>query len=415
MAHDIFISYSTKDKPTADAACATLEAAGIRCWIAPRDILPGMEWGDAIIRAINNCRAMVLVFSSNANESLQIRREVERAVSKGVPVIPLRIEDIAPTHSLEYFIGTVHWLDALTPPLENHLQRLSENVAALLNTGINPHKIPESIAAGPIPAAAAPRASAAPQRPSQGAGIPPWAIMVAVAVVVVGGLLWWHSEHAANSSVADTSFNGGAGAPPPAADQPPPSSSPGQAAPVDPGVVGTLEYSSVIDDYDWHFTNTIDADGTYRLVMLQQESGTYQASNGQFQTIGAKTQRVRQGTYVALSADTLQVTGANGTVVYRLQQPSAQGATAGHSVLGSWQSNVVVNGQPWVLTLQTHTDGTYDYTARADDHGTCRIANGTWQSTSAVTGQTNPGTYQVLNAHQVQLSSAAGTSVWQRK
>ena len=43
MAHDVFISYSAKDKTTADGVCATLEAKGIRCWIAPRDILPGMD------------------------------------------------------------------------------------------------------------------------------------------------------------------------------------------------------------------------------------------------------------------------------------------------------------------------------------------------------------------------------------
>ena len=41
MAHDVFISYSSKDKPVADAACATFEAAGMRCWIAPRDVPPG--------------------------------------------------------------------------------------------------------------------------------------------------------------------------------------------------------------------------------------------------------------------------------------------------------------------------------------------------------------------------------------
>jgi hypothetical protein len=131
MSHDAFISYSTHDKATADAACAALEASGIRCWIAPRDIMPGAEWGEAIIDAINHCRVLILIFSANANESPQIRREVERAVSKGVPVIPLRIQDIAPTRSLEYFIGTVHWLDALTPPLETHLRRLVETVKTL--------------------------------------------------------------------------------------------------------------------------------------------------------------------------------------------------------------------------------------------------------------------------------------------
>jgi hypothetical protein len=127
MAHDVFISYSAKDKTTADGVCATLETKGIRCWIAPRDILPGMDWGEAIIEAINGSRVIVLVFSSNANDSQQIKREVERAVSKGLPIIPLRIENVAPARSLEYFIGPVHWLDALTPPLEKHLQSLSRS------------------------------------------------------------------------------------------------------------------------------------------------------------------------------------------------------------------------------------------------------------------------------------------------
>src|SRR5712671_587549 len=80
MPHDAFISYSTHDKAAADATCATLEASGIRCWIAPRDITPGAEWGEAIVDAINHCRVMILIFSANANKSQQIPREVERAV-----------------------------------------------------------------------------------------------------------------------------------------------------------------------------------------------------------------------------------------------------------------------------------------------------------------------------------------------
>lgn len=41
--HDVFISYASSDKPVADAVCAALEQRGIRCWIAPRDILPGLD------------------------------------------------------------------------------------------------------------------------------------------------------------------------------------------------------------------------------------------------------------------------------------------------------------------------------------------------------------------------------------
>lgn len=132
MAHDVFISHSSIDKPIADAACAMLEAHGIRCWIAPRDILPGMGWGEAIIDGINESKVMVLVFSSNANKSAQITNEVERAVHKGLPIIPFRVEDITPSKSLEFFISTPHWLDALSPPLEQHLGRLAETIKLLI-------------------------------------------------------------------------------------------------------------------------------------------------------------------------------------------------------------------------------------------------------------------------------------------
>ena len=140
--HDVFISYAAPDKPVGDAACATLEANGIRCWIAPRDILPGIDRGEAIIEAINQARIFILVFSNHANSSYEVKREVERAVHKGLAIIPFRIEDVPMSKSLEYFISVPHWLDALTPPLHRHLLRLAENVHSLL-TGqrIEPQRV----------------------------------------------------------------------------------------------------------------------------------------------------------------------------------------------------------------------------------------------------------------------------------
>jgi DNA-binding beta-propeller fold protein YncE len=135
VAHEVFVSYSHHDKPQADAVCATLEAKGIRCWIAPRDVIPGQEWGAAIVDAIQSSRVMVLVFSSHANASPQIRREVQIAVSAERVLIPFRIEDVAPAQSLKYFLGTPHWLDALTIPLEAHLERLATAVTSFLAVG----------------------------------------------------------------------------------------------------------------------------------------------------------------------------------------------------------------------------------------------------------------------------------------
>lgn len=134
METDVFISYSTQDKPTADALCAILEQNKLRCWIAPRDILPGETYGSAIINGINHCRVVLIVFSSHSNASGQVINEIERAVSKEKIIIPYRIEDIKPSGEMELFLSRRHWLDALTPPLENHMLKLAETIKKLLYT-----------------------------------------------------------------------------------------------------------------------------------------------------------------------------------------------------------------------------------------------------------------------------------------
>jgi uncharacterized membrane protein YhaH (DUF805 family) len=133
MSFDVFISYPHKNKVAADATCAALEADGIRCWIAPRDVAAGAEWAASIVDAISRCRVMVLIFSEHANQSKQIHREVQQAFDNELPVVPLRVENAMPTEALAYYMGPIHWLDALTPPLESHLKRLSVAVRALLD------------------------------------------------------------------------------------------------------------------------------------------------------------------------------------------------------------------------------------------------------------------------------------------
>lgn len=159
MAYDVFVSYSHQDKLTADAVCATLEAQGIRCWIAPRDINPGQEWGQAIIQAIGGARVMVVVFSHHSNHSPQVMREVERAVHAGLAVLPFRIEDVAPSGSLEYFLSSMHWLDALSEDREVHIQRLATSIRAILDGDAEaPGGGRQVTGAGPAPQPAAPPA-----------------------------------------------------------------------------------------------------------------------------------------------------------------------------------------------------------------------------------------------------------------
>jgi CRP-like cAMP-binding protein len=143
---EIFISYAHQDKETAELVCTTLEQNGHPCWIAPRDILPGRSWSEAIIDGIESSRLVLLVFSDAANESPQVCREVERAVHKGVPILPLRVENVLPDKEFEYFLGAVHWLDAWTPNVEAHLPELVRTVTAIMERPV-PTKHREMVAA----------------------------------------------------------------------------------------------------------------------------------------------------------------------------------------------------------------------------------------------------------------------------
>lgn len=156
MAHDVFICHSSKDRTIANAICSTLEQHRIRCWIAPRDVLPGSDYAQSIVEAIGTTRLTVLVFSDSSNHSGHVRREIERSVSHGVPILPFRVEDVVPSPSLEYFISDAHWLDAMTPPLEQHLDHLAETVRLLLEREAGARTV-ETVTA-PAPPAAAPTA-----------------------------------------------------------------------------------------------------------------------------------------------------------------------------------------------------------------------------------------------------------------
>ena len=132
MAHDIFISHSSKDKAIADAICANLEGAGVRCWIAPRDISPGEDWPTAIDKAISQSRVMVLVFSAHSNSSDDVSRELFLAANSKLVIIPFKIENIEPEPGKRYYLARTHWLDAINPPTQEQIRALVECVKAFI-------------------------------------------------------------------------------------------------------------------------------------------------------------------------------------------------------------------------------------------------------------------------------------------
>lgn len=200
MAHDVFISHSTNNRPVANAACAALEREGIRCWIAPRDVMPGRSYSGEITRAIQQSRAFVLIFSEYSNNSEQVLREVQLAANSRLHIVQFRIDAVVPSDDLEYYLSGPHWLDAVTPPLENHLAQLQASVKALLalprageaekaapraprtGSGTEPSEetrpARQAVATAPLPIAAQPSTN-----------IWKWVALAAVAMTVLGGVV----------------------------------------------------------------------------------------------------------------------------------------------------------------------------------------------------------------------------------
>jgi len=190
VAHDVFICHSSEDKTLANAACAKLEAAGIRCWIAPRDPLPGIPYGRQLVSAIETSGIILLIFSGHANRSEHILRELELASDRGKIVVPYRIEDVKPTGDLEYYIRNVHWLDAMTEPVETRLDELVGLVGKVLAT-VPGHTTPSAPA--PLPAAAP--VAARERKPAAGRGGLIAGVIGLVAALAFGAYAYVSGSH----------------------------------------------------------------------------------------------------------------------------------------------------------------------------------------------------------------------------
>jgi hypothetical protein len=157
----VFLSHSSQDHEIADAIRTSLERAGIRCWIAPRDIQKGETWEDAIVRGIRGCKVVLCLISVTANTSKQVQREIHVACEvDDKVVIPIRLEDVQPSGALAFHLSSLQWFDAISRPIDRHLWLIVDNVSTVLKG---------------IPAAnpASPAAPAAEAQPGQRAATPP--------------------------------------------------------------------------------------------------------------------------------------------------------------------------------------------------------------------------------------------------
>jgi hypothetical protein len=382
MAHDIFISYSSKDKPVADAACATFEAHGMRCWIAPRDVPPGAAWGAMIVDAIQSSRVMVLIFSENANASGQIAREVERAADHGVTIVPIRVEDVAPARSLQYFLSNIHWLDALSPPLEQRLREIAAKIKPMLEQ--------EGVASavlqtGPILATGGSY--------SRQAGSGKWWLVAAATLLVVLAAVtviwrpWLHS-------------------PSPGGDTPSASKVSGEAT-VDPALVGRWLYVTTLVDTEVHMELSIDAAGRYTFRVFLKAEGTVQLKDGTATVKDTKKKNPIIATYVFLPGDRLDWTSptADPNVQMTLNYKRAGGQKLpANPLVGRWRATTLFGGLMWDADWDVRSDSSYEFLLENVDEGTVTMAHGEWEAKSGIGRPPAKGIYRNVTPDSFEMS-----------
>ncbi len=180
------------------------------------------------------------------------------------------------------------------------------------------------------------------------------------------------------------------------------------AAGWDSGVVGTFVADGEIAGFAAHYTDTINADGTYTLTATQEEDGNASGdANGNYRNVGANGGRVHTGSVQIIDATHFQ----SGAQTYQLVTPVLPPGQPNPSLLGTWSANGVVAQQPWSWIWSSTTPGSYHFEGLMKDHGRTRFANGAWAATSLVTGLSGGGTYGVVDSSHVMING----QIWTRK
>ena len=179
----VFISYASQDAAVANAIVENLEQQGLQCWLAPRDVKPGAQYADAIVGAINEAKAVVLLLSQNAVASSHVGREVERAASKHKPIIAFRIDAATLSRALEYFLSESQWIDVPAIGMPSALTKLAEAAGRTSRQTLPTDPV---LSAKPL------------QRTDERAKlIAGAAILVSIGVVVALGVHLWSQSHKA--------------------------------------------------------------------------------------------------------------------------------------------------------------------------------------------------------------------------
>jgi hypothetical protein len=130
--HDIFISYSDKDKELASKVYDALVAEGFNCWISFNDIHHGEVWAKAITQGIKNSKTFLLILTPNSNSSDQVLREIEYADKQKKKLYCYKVGNLVTSDALDYFISSIQQFETHKLPFAKGIERMSNELKRYL-------------------------------------------------------------------------------------------------------------------------------------------------------------------------------------------------------------------------------------------------------------------------------------------
>jgi hypothetical protein len=112
----IFISYSRTDREAVDGIVARLEQDGFHVWIDREELRPGELWQEAIVQAVDNAYAFVLMLSRDAAASDNVRREVDLAEEANKELVPVLLTPVELPVKLRYQLAGIEWIEYYRDP-----------------------------------------------------------------------------------------------------------------------------------------------------------------------------------------------------------------------------------------------------------------------------------------------------------
>ena len=142
MAHDIYICYDDNDLSIAEEIVHLFEDNGIKCFFKERD-MEGLSFDDYQDK-LRSSKALLLILSSYANDSVYVKNEVDIAFSYVIPIITFKIDDSNLEDYFEFFISLKYSIDAY-PNYKDDFEYLLHVSSKLVGKPLKNSKVKRSI------------------------------------------------------------------------------------------------------------------------------------------------------------------------------------------------------------------------------------------------------------------------------